>query len=197
MGLSWTNSCAKTAGELPQKLSTHTDGLQLQWQTNLILSKCAWKSYDLIHPLSRSTASPLMPPLRMDLQAQTRAPLPTQSRSASHWPHSGPPDWHPPRPSPSPPPQRSSSETTELKRKLYDIFPDQKQRIDRILNDNPYMRDLNALSGLLLGWTHHCWDHMHKHTKLCFMSMWLQNNGEHNFKFFYFFIFFLNKYFVI
>jgi len=50
-----------------------------------------------------------------------------------------------------PPPQRSHGETLELKAKLYDIFPDQKQRIDRILSDNPYMRDLNALSGLLLG----------------------------------------------
>lgn len=132
---------------------------------------------DLIPPLFRSSAK-----LKMDLQAtpsayaQTHAPLPTQSKSASHWPHSGPPDWHPPRPSSSPPPQRSPSETTELKKKLYDIFPDQKQRIDRILNDNPYMRDLNALSGLLLGWMHHCWDHMHKHTKQCFMSVWLQNN---------------------
>ncbi|XP_056273049.1 NEDD4-binding protein 1 [Pseudoliparis swirei] len=70
-----------------------------------------------------------------------------------HWSHSGPPEWHPPRrsPSPSPPPQRAPGETSELKRKLYDIFPDQKQRIDHILSDNPYMRDLNALSGLLLG----------------------------------------------
>ncbi|XP_076846951.1 NEDD4-binding protein 1 [Brachyhypopomus gauderio] len=49
------------------------------------------------------------------------------------------------------PTQRSPLETTELKKKLYDIFPDQKQRIDCILNDNPYMRDLNALSGLVLG----------------------------------------------
>ncbi|XP_017297070.2 NEDD4-binding protein 1 [Kryptolebias marmoratus] len=74
---------------------------------------------------------------------------------AAHWPHSGPPEWHPPRrspsPSPSPPPQRTAEETSELKRKLYDIFPDQKQRIDGILSENPYMRDLNALSGLLLG----------------------------------------------
>ncbi|KAG5848531.1 hypothetical protein ANANG_G00099430 [Anguilla anguilla] len=31
------------------------------------------------------------------------------------------------------------------------IFPDQRPRIDRILSENPYMRDLNALSGLLLG----------------------------------------------
>lgn len=98
-----------------------------------------------------------MPQLKMDLQAkpsgysQMHAPLPTQSKSVSHLPHSGPPEWHLPRPSSSPPPQRSPSETTELKRNLYDIFPDQKQRIDRILNDNPYMRDLNALSGLLLG----------------------------------------------
>ncbi|XP_033940931.1 NEDD4-binding protein 1 [Pseudochaenichthys georgianus] len=73
----------------------------------------------------------------------------------THWPHSGPPEWLPPRrspsPLPSPPPQRSPGETSVLKTKLYDIFPDQKQRIDRILSDNPYMRDLNALSGLLLG----------------------------------------------
>uniref|UniRef100_A0A3B3ZD89 NEDD4-binding protein 1 n=1 Tax=Periophthalmus magnuspinnatus TaxID=409849 RepID=A0A3B3ZD89_9GOBI len=77
------------------------------------------------------------------------------SHPNAHWSHSGPPEWHPPRrspsSSPSPPPQRSPGETSELKKKLYDIFPDQKQRIDRILSDNPYMRDLNALSGLLLG----------------------------------------------
>ncbi|XP_053174528.1 NEDD4-binding protein 1 [Scomber japonicus] len=82
-------------------------------------------------------------------------PASLMPHSTTHWPHSGPPEWHPPRrspsPSPSPPPQRSPGETSELKRKLYDIFPDQKQRIDRILSDNPYMRDLNALSGLLLG----------------------------------------------
>ncbi len=88
--------------------------------------------------------------------ASTPRPPPSLvPHSTVHWPHSGPPEWHPPRrspsPSPSPPPTRSLGETSELKRKLYDIFPDQKQRIDRILNDNPYMRDLNALSGLLLG----------------------------------------------
>ncbi|XP_061578318.1 NEDD4-binding protein 1 isoform X2 [Cololabis saira] len=66
---------------------------------------------------------------------------------ALHWP----PPRRSPSPSPSPPPQRCPAETAELKRKLYDIFPEQKQRIDRILRDNPYMRDLNALSGLLLG----------------------------------------------
>ncbi|XP_051513402.1 NEDD4-binding protein 1-like [Myxocyprinus asiaticus] len=106
--------------------------------------------------LKERRGSPIMPPLRTDLRAtpsvysQTTQSTP-HPPSPSHWPHSGPPDWHLPRPSPSPPPQRSSSETTELKKKLYDIFPDQKQRIDRILSDNPYMRDLNALSGLLLG----------------------------------------------
>ncbi|XP_015820620.3 NEDD4-binding protein 1 [Nothobranchius furzeri] len=75
--------------------------------------------------------------------------------SQQHRPHSGPPEWHlpgrSPSLSPSPPPQRSPEETSELKGKLYDIFPEQRQRIDRILSDNPYMRDLNALSGLLLG----------------------------------------------
>ncbi|XP_068459220.1 NEDD4-binding protein 1 [Clinocottus analis] len=113
------------------------------------------------------TPAPLRPPdIRPSSQQQQpvyvqalhSAPRPPASLTplpTVHWPHSGPPEWHPPRrspsPSPSPPPQRSPGETSELKRKLYDIFPDQKQRIDRILSDNPYMRDLNALSGLLLG----------------------------------------------
>lgn len=100
--------------------------------------------------------SPIMAPPRTDIRA-TPSVYASAAQSTAHpsspslWPHSGLPDWHLPRSSPSPPPQRSPSETTELKRKLYDIFPDQKQRIDRILSDNPYMRDLNALSGLLLG----------------------------------------------
>lgn len=96
-----------------------------------------------LHSAPRAPASTPQPP-------PSFMPHPT-----AHWPHSGPPEWHPPRrspsPSPSPPSQRSPGETSELKRKLYDIFPDQKQRINRILSDNPYMRDLNALSGLLLG----------------------------------------------
>ncbi|KAL6107208.1 n4bp1 [Pungitius sinensis] len=104
--------------------------------------------------------SDLRPPSQQPVyvQALHSAPRPPPSLApnpSAQWPHSGPPDWYPPRrspsSSPSPPPQRSPVETTELKRKLYDIFPDQKQRIDRILSDNPYMRDLNALSGLLLG----------------------------------------------
>ncbi|XP_029951522.1 NEDD4-binding protein 1 isoform X2 [Salarias fasciatus] len=119
--------------------------------------------------IRRTSATP--PPLRppdfrpsfqhqpVYVQAVHSAPRPAAAallpHPTTHWPHSGPPEWHLPRrspsPSPSPPPQRSPGETSELKRKLYDIFPDQKQRIDRILSDNPYMRDLNALSGLLLG----------------------------------------------
>ncbi|XP_026086392.1 NEDD4-binding protein 1 [Carassius auratus] len=100
--------------------------------------------------------SPIMAPSRIDLRATpsvyaSAAQSTARPSSPSHRPHSGHPDWQLPRMAPSPPPQRSPSETTELKRKLYDIFPDQKQRIDRILSDNPYMRDLNALSGLLLG----------------------------------------------
>ncbi|KAF7657356.1 hypothetical protein LDENG_00028330 [Lucifuga dentata] len=96
-----------------------------------------------VHSAPRTPASTPWPPSSL------------MPHTPAHWPHSGPPEWHPPcrspSPSPSPPPQRSPGETSELKRKLYDIFPDQKQRIDRILSDNPYMRDLNALSGLLLG----------------------------------------------
>ncbi|KAJ3596777.1 hypothetical protein NHX12_003178 [Muraenolepis orangiensis] len=88
-------------------------------------------------------------------------PQPAPGRPQPLWPHSGPSEWAPPRrspspsvsqsPSPTPPPQRSPRETLELKANLYDIFPEQKMRIDLILSDNPYMRDLNALSGLLLG----------------------------------------------
>uniref|UniRef100_A0A3B5A1S6 NEDD4-binding protein 1 n=1 Tax=Stegastes partitus TaxID=144197 RepID=A0A3B5A1S6_9TELE len=120
---------------------------------------------------NRYMAPPTPPPLRppdfrpssqqqqpvyvQALHSAPRTPTSLMPHPTTHWPHSGPPEWHPPRrspsPSPSPPPQRSPGETSELKRKLYDIFPDQKQRIDRILSDNPYMRDLNALSGLLLG----------------------------------------------
>ncbi|XP_071199291.1 NEDD4-binding protein 1-like [Salvelinus alpinus] len=133
-----------------------------------------------LRPDPRATPQPVFVQALQSAPRPSSVPRPTatpQMRPLSHWPHSGPPGWHPPhptpspppqrshpprpspplqrshtpRPTPSPPPQRSPSETIELKRKLYDIFPDQKQRIDRILSDNPYMRDLNALSGLLLG----------------------------------------------
>ncbi|NWH79656.1 N4BP1 protein, partial [Piaya cayana] len=50
------------------------------------------------------------------------------------------------------PPQRSASETVWLRDALIKIFPDyeQKQKIDKILADNPFMRDLNALSAMVL-----------------------------------------------
>ncbi|KFQ32918.1 NEDD4-binding protein 1, partial [Merops nubicus] len=50
------------------------------------------------------------------------------------------------------PPQRSASETVQLKAALIKIFPDyeQRQKIDQILADHPFMRDLNALSAMVL-----------------------------------------------
>ncbi|KFP89012.1 PREDICTED: NEDD4-binding protein 1, partial [Apaloderma vittatum] len=50
------------------------------------------------------------------------------------------------------PPQRSASETVQLREALIKIFPDyeQRQKIDLILADHPFMRDLNALSAMVL-----------------------------------------------
>ncbi|XP_072202358.1 NEDD4-binding protein 1 isoform X1 [Excalfactoria chinensis] len=50
------------------------------------------------------------------------------------------------------PPQRSASETVQLREALIKIFPDyeQRQKIDKILVDHPFMRDLNALSAMVL-----------------------------------------------
>ncbi|XP_029464347.1 NEDD4-binding protein 1 [Rhinatrema bivittatum] len=50
------------------------------------------------------------------------------------------------------PPQRSVLETSQLKEELQRIFPDtqQKQKINQILAAHPYMRDLNALSAMVL-----------------------------------------------
>ncbi|XP_075796342.1 NEDD4-binding protein 1 isoform X1 [Pelodiscus sinensis] len=50
------------------------------------------------------------------------------------------------------PPQRSSTETIQLREALTKIFPDseQRQKIDRILAEHPFMRDLNALSAMVL-----------------------------------------------
>lgn len=52
------------------------------------------------------------------------------------------------------PPQRSASETVWLREALIKIFPDyeQRQKIDKILADHPFMRDLNALSAMVLDW---------------------------------------------
>ncbi|XP_026644482.1 NEDD4-binding protein 1-like [Microtus ochrogaster] len=48
--------------------------------------------------------------------------------------------------------QRSSTETSELRAALLKIFPDseQKLKINQILVAHPYMKDLNALSALVL-----------------------------------------------
>ncbi|KAM9508468.1 NEDD4-binding protein 1 [Guaruba guarouba] len=50
------------------------------------------------------------------------------------------------------PSQRSDSETARLREALIKIFPDheQRQKIDQILADHPFMRDLNALSVMVL-----------------------------------------------
>ncbi|NXQ19876.1 N4BP1 protein, partial [Peucedramus taeniatus] len=53
---------------------------------------------------------------------------------------------------PAIPPQRSVSETAQLREALIKIFPDydQRQKIDQILSNHPFMRDLNALSAMVL-----------------------------------------------
>ncbi|KYO27277.1 NEDD4-binding protein 1 isoform X2 [Alligator mississippiensis] len=50
------------------------------------------------------------------------------------------------------PPQRSVTETKQLRDALVKIFPDseQRQKIDQILANHPFMRDLNALSAMVL-----------------------------------------------
>ncbi|NXA66754.1 N4BP1 protein, partial [Mohoua ochrocephala] len=55
-------------------------------------------------------------------------------------------------PCPPIPPQRSASETVQLREALIKIFPDydQRQKIDQILANHPFMRDLNALSAMVL-----------------------------------------------
>ncbi|XP_068882572.1 NEDD4-binding protein 1 isoform X1 [Aphelocoma coerulescens] len=55
-------------------------------------------------------------------------------------------------PRPAIPPQRSASETVQLREALIKIFPDydQRQKIDQILASHPFMRDLNALSAMVL-----------------------------------------------
>ncbi|NWX25397.1 N4BP1 protein, partial [Notiomystis cincta] len=56
------------------------------------------------------------------------------------------------QPCPVIPPQRSASETVQLREALIKIFPgyDQRQKIDQILANHPFMRDLNALSAMVL-----------------------------------------------
>uniref|UniRef100_A0A6I8PVK2 NEDD4-binding protein 1 n=1 Tax=Xenopus tropicalis TaxID=8364 RepID=A0A6I8PVK2_XENTR len=56
------------------------------------------------------------------------------------------------RPCPIMPPERSPSETMQLKEALLKIFPeaDQRHKINEILTAHPFMRDLNALSAMVL-----------------------------------------------
>ncbi|KAG8437321.1 hypothetical protein GDO86_008141 [Hymenochirus boettgeri] len=55
-------------------------------------------------------------------------------------------------PSPIAPSQRSPAETTELRESLLKIFPgsEHREKINHMLIAHPYMRDLNALSAMLL-----------------------------------------------
>ncbi|XP_077307868.1 NEDD4-binding protein 1 [Lithobates pipiens] len=57
------------------------------------------------------------------------------------------PDYRPPLP-----PQRSHDETLSLKAQLSKIFPEKEQieKINQVLSAHPYMRDLNALSAMIL-----------------------------------------------
>ena len=91
--------------------------------------------------------------------ANTSHQPPSRNQGAS----SGP--WLPPQPHFTPlatvssvqqnllvPAQRSSAETSELRAALLKIFPDSEQqlKIDQLLVAHPYMKDLNALSALVL-----------------------------------------------
>ncbi|NXM44166.1 N4BP1 protein, partial [Gymnorhina tibicen] len=77
-----------------------------------------------------------------------------QPGGRGHNDHSSP--WLPQKeytePCPAIPPQRSASETVQLRQALIKIFPDydQRQKIDQILANHPFMRDLNALSAMVL-----------------------------------------------
>ncbi|MBN3286969.1 N4BP1 protein, partial [Polyodon spathula] len=52
--------------------------------------------------------------------------------------------------SPDEPPRRSAADTADARKHLYNIFPQQRQKIDQILSEHPHMRDLNSLSSLVL-----------------------------------------------
>ncbi|KAK1161847.1 NEDD4-binding protein 1-like isoform X1 [Acipenser oxyrinchus oxyrinchus] len=55
-----------------------------------------------------------------------------------------------PAQSPNDPPRRSTADTEDARKHLYNIFPQQRQKIDQILSEHPHMRDLNSLSSLVL-----------------------------------------------
>ncbi|XP_041123856.1 NEDD4-binding protein 1-like [Polyodon spathula] len=53
--------------------------------------------------------------------------------------------------SPDEPSLRSAADTADTRKHLYNIFPQQRLKIDQILSEHPHMRDLNSLSSLVLG----------------------------------------------
>ncbi|NXF99719.1 N4BP1 protein, partial [Sakesphorus luctuosus] len=78
---------------------------------------------------------------------------PSSSRQPEGRAHDGcSPPWLPMEEKQAYPPQRSASETVQLREALIKIFPDydQRQKIDQILAAHPFMRDLNALSAMVL-----------------------------------------------
>ncbi|XP_053558015.1 NEDD4-binding protein 1 isoform X2 [Bombina bombina] len=82
---------------------------------------------------------------------------PVEPKSPLQQPRFFPPVDRPPPPNithscPVMPPQRSLGETAQLKEALLKIFPasDQRHKISTILSAHPYMRDLNALSAMVL-----------------------------------------------
>ncbi|KAJ7419494.1 NEDD4-binding protein 1 [Willisornis vidua] len=80
-----------------------------------------------------------------------RAPSSSQQpEGRAHDDHSS--QWLPMEEKQAYPPQRSASETVQLREALIKIFPDydQRQKIDQILAAHPFMRDLNALSAMVL-----------------------------------------------
>ncbi|XP_026712520.1 NEDD4-binding protein 1 [Athene cunicularia] len=91
-------------------------------------------------------------------QYSSETPKPTSSsrqpKNRVHGDHSS--TWLPPEGNMqaclASPPQRSATETVQLREALIKIFPDyeQRQKIDQILADHPFMRDLNALSAMVL-----------------------------------------------
>ncbi|XP_005998415.1 NEDD4-binding protein 1 [Latimeria chalumnae] len=80
--------------------------------------------------------SPTRPPLNWIQQNRPADPFPPNDRQLRSYA----------------PPQRSASETEQVKQKLLGIFPEfqQRQKIEQILSAHPYMRDLNALSAMVL-----------------------------------------------
>ncbi|NXO21948.1 N4BP1 protein, partial [Cisticola juncidis] len=111
-------------------------------------SRDCWSAQKVLQ--SSGQYSPEIPLLLPAVSSGSRQP----AGSRAHDDRSSP--WLPRQentePCPAVPPQRSASETGQLREALIKIFPDydQRQKIDQILADHPFMRDLNALSAMVL-----------------------------------------------